>query len=90
MLTLHVNELRVLVFVGLLEEAKVRSECMLQVSSRKIIVGVRSGPRIRKDFIRSRPLWGSPVEVQESLPNKPIEGGDEPLLVNGKCGRVKG
>ena len=45
-LTLHVDELRVLVFVGLLEKAVVRKKNMLQVISRSIIIGVRFGLRI--------------------------------------------
>ena len=43
-LTLHVDELRVLVFVGLLEKAAVRINSMLQASSRSIVVGVRLRP----------------------------------------------
>ena len=43
-LTLHVDELRVLVFVGLLKKAVVGIKDMLQASSRSIIVGVRLRP----------------------------------------------
>ena len=89
-LALQANELRMFVFIGLLEKAVVRSESMLQVSSRRIVVGVRSGPRVGKKIISMGTLWGFPVEVQESLLNQPIQRGYEPLLVHGISGRVKG
>ena len=89
-LLLHVQKFRMLVFVGLLEEAKVRIKSMLHESSRRNIVGVRSRPRCRDEFIRSWPLWGSAVEVHEGILNKPIKRGDDALLVHGERRRVQG